>query len=177
MEALLEALRHDSLPGIRKYLQSNTIDLNKATILCDQYEMDEPDEIPLMFWAIQVGASREAIELLMEYGLDITACNREGLGAIDIAIRHRRIDLVALCAETGVSLTQSRRRSGMTPLMVAASFNNTEMVDYLIARGASVWEQDKRGTTAMEYARMLGLNGMVAYLEKIGESQKEKQGV
>jgi ankyrin repeat protein len=65
----------------------------------------------------------------------------------------------------------------MTPLMVAASFNNTEMVDYLIARGASVWEQDKRGTTAMEYARMLGLNGMVAYLEKIGESQKEKQGV
>ena len=177
MEPLLQALRHDTLPAIRTYLQTHTIDLNKSTVLCDQYEMDEPDEIPLVFWAIQIGASREAIELLMEHGMDITVCSREGLGALDIAIRHRRIDLVKLCAQAGVSLTQSRRRSGMTPLMVAASFNNTEMVDYLIAHGASVWEQDARGTTAMEYARMLGLTRMVTYLETIGESQKEKQGV
>jgi ankyrin repeat protein len=177
MEALLDALRHDSLPGIRKHLDSISMDLNEATILCDEYEMDEPDEIPLMFWAIQIGASREAIELLMAHGLDITAINREGLGALDIAIKHHRMDIIELCGGHGIEYTGSRRRSGVTPLMLAASFNDREVVDFLVAQGASVWESDKRGTTAMEYARVLGQTKMVAYLEKIGESQKEKQGV
>jgi ankyrin repeat protein len=177
MTELLEAIRHDSLVGVRKQLESNPVDLNTATVLCDEYEMDEPDEIPLMFWAIQIGASLEMIELLMAHGLDITAVNREGLGALDIAIKHRRHDVVALCGQQGVSYTQSRRRSGMTPLMLAASFNDTEMVDYFVAHGASVWDGDKRGTTAMEYARVLGQAKMVDYLEKIGKAQKEKQGL
>lgn len=175
---LLDAIRHDSLVGIRKYLQSHPIDLNETEVLFNDYDQDEPDELPLLFWLIQIGVSREVIELLIEQGLDISQRNREGLGALDLAIRRHRMDLIKLCAEHGIDLTVSHRRSGLTPLMLAASFSYFDIVDYLIEQGASVEERDKRGTDAIEYARVLGQTKMVEYLEKLREaSQKEKQGV
>ena len=178
LQPLLDAIRHDSLVGIRKYLQSHPMDLNAIEVLFDDYDQDEPDELPLLFWAIQIGASREVIERLIEHGLDVTQVNREGLGALDLAIRRHRMDLIELCVQHGVDVRTSRRRSGLTPLMLAASFSHFDTVDYLIAQGASVEDHDKRGTDAIEYARVLGQNKMVEYLERLREeSQKEKQGL
>jgi len=174
---ILDALRHDQQVHLRKLLEQNPIDLNDAEVVCDQYGIDDPDEIPLLFWAVQSDISREAIEILMAYGLDITWTNREGLGALDIAIKNRRRDLVDLCVEHGVPLTESRRRSGLTPLMLAASFGDKEMVDYLLECGAPIDAADKRGMDAIEYARLLGQIRMKEYLEEKRESQKEKQGV
>ncbi len=174
---ILDALRHDQQVQLRKLLEQNPIDLNEAEVVCDMYGIDDPDEIPLVFWAAQSGVSREAIEILMAHGLDITWTNRDGLGVLDIAIKSRRRDLVDLCVEHGVPLTESRRRSGLTPLMLAASFGDKEMVDYLLERGASVDATDKRGMDAIEYARMLGYLEMKKYLEEKKGSQKEKQGV
>jgi ankyrin repeat protein len=178
LQALLDAIRHDSLVGIRKYLESHSVDLNATEVLFDDYDQDEPDELPLLFWVIQIGASREVIELLIQHGLDITQLNREGVGALDLAIRRHRMDLIELCVAHGIDVRISRRRSGLTPLMLAASFSHFDTVDYLIAQGASVNDRDKRGTDAIAYARVLGQNKMVEYLEKLKKgSQKEKQGV
>jgi len=174
---LLEALRRDSRVHVRKLLADTSLDLTEAEVLCDGYGIEDPDEIPLLFWVIGQGISLEAIEMLMEHGLDLTWTNREGLGALDIAIKNRRRDIVDLCIRQGISLTTSPRRSGLTPLMLAASFGDVEMVDLLLANGASVDDTDKRGTSAIEYARVLGQTKMVEYLEKKRESQKEKQGV
>ena len=174
---LIEALKHDSLVRARKILTTHPIDLNEMTITCNEYDIDDPDEIPLLFWVIQSHVSREVIEMLMEHGLDLSATNREGLGALDIAIKHRRRDIVELCGEQGISYTQSRRRSGLTPLMLAASFSDFEMVDFLLEHGASIEDTDKRGTDAIEYARVLGQTKMMKYLEEQKGSQKEKQGV
>ncbi len=177
-DALKEAIHHDSLVHTRKLLEKDPIDLNDTDVLCDAYDIDEPDEIPFLFWVIQIGASREMLEMLIAQGLDLTQVNREGLGALDVAIKQRRRDLVDLCAEQGVSLTTTQRRSGLTPLMLAASLGDQEMVAYLIERGASVEDTDKRGTTVLEYARVLGQTNMMEFLEGLsGESQKEKQGV
>ncbi len=177
-DTLKEAITHDSLVHTRKLLEKHPIDLNDTDVLCDAYDVDEPDEIPLLFWVIQIGASREMVEMLIELGLDITQVNRDGLSALDLSIKRRRRDLVELCAEQGVSLTTTQRRSGLTPLMLAASLGDQEMVAYLIERGASVDDTDKRGTTVLEYARVLGQTKMVEFLEGLKlESQKEKQGV
>jgi ankyrin repeat protein len=176
LREFLETLRNDQQVRIRALLKEHAVDLNDMTVTCDQYDIDDPDEIPLLFWVVQSGVSLEAIMVLIEHGLDITVTNREGVGALDIAIKHRRMDIVRLCARSGVSLSQSRRRSGMTPLMVAASFNQREIVDYLLENGADIDATDARGADAAEYARMLGFYSMASYLKEKGESQKEKQG-
>jgi len=164
---LLEALKHDNLVQLRKLLAKASIDLNEATITCDQYEIDDPDEIPLLFWVIQSHVSREAIEILIDQGMQFDATSREGLGALDIAIKHHRRDIVELCGEQGISYRQSQRRSGLTPLMLAASFSDFDMVDFLLDNGASVHDTDKRGTSAAEYARVLGQTKMAEYLGDI----------
>ncbi len=163
-EELIEAIKHDSLVGVSKLLEGREVDLNEIEIVCDEYDIDDPDEVPLLFWTIRMGVSVEMIELLISYGLDLSWTNREGLGAIDVAIKAKRKDIIELCGRHGMSYTQTKRRSGMTPLMVAASFGNRELVDFFLAYGADPREKDKRGSDAIEYARMLGYATLSEYL-------------
>ncbi len=167
MRELIEALEMDTLPKIREILAEGDIDLDSDLLIGEEYDMDEPDEIPLLFYVIMKNVSLEAIKLLIDAGMSLQRYTREGVGALDIAIKFRRMDIVELCAENGISLTQSRRKSGMTPLMLAASFNDMEMIRFLIERGADPEAVDKYGMNALEYARKLGQERVREYLEEL----------
>ncbi|WP_457607347.1 ankyrin repeat domain-containing protein [Nitratifractor sp.] len=169
---LLEAIERDNLVALRKLLESGQVDLDAEVVIGEEYDLDEPDEIPLLFYAIMKGVSLEALELLLEAGLDLAFVNREGLGALDIAIKYRRPDIVRLCKERGISLDQSRRKSGMTPLMLAAAFNDTEMVRYLLDEGASIDTVDNFGMTALDYARKMDQGKVKELLEERGAHYK-----
>jgi len=166
MKELLEAIEHDSLPQIKKLLNSGKYNLNCEVIVGAEYDLEEHDEIQLIFYLIQNGASKEAIELLIENGLDITYTNREGLGALDYAIKYRRKDIIKLCKEHGIDLTTSSRKSGLTPLMLAASFNDIELMGFLIEEGADINSKDKFGMSALDYAYKLGQKKAAEFLEK-----------
>ncbi len=166
MEALLEALQRDNLVALRKILAAGEVDLSQEVIVGEEYELDEPDEVPLLFFAISHGASVEAIEMLVDAGIDIMEVNREGVGALDIAIKYKRMDVITLCEARGVDLFGSRRKSGITPLILAASFNDMEIVTYLIERGADICSTDNYGMTAADYAKRMGQKKMLAFLEK-----------
>jgi ankyrin repeat protein len=166
VEALLEALQRDNLVALRKILAAGEVDLSQEVIVGEEYELDEPDEVPLLFFAISHGASVEAIEMLVDAGIDIMEVNREGVGALDIAIKYKRMDVILLCEARGVDLFGSRRKSGITPLILAASFNDMEIVTYLIERGADIRSRDNYGMTAADYAKRMGQNKMLAFLEK-----------
>ncbi len=166
MKELLEAIEHDSLPKIKELLNSKKYNLNSDVVIGSEYDLDEPDEIPLIFYTIQSGASLEAIELLIEYGMDITTTTREGLGAIDYAIKFRRKDIVELCKKYGISLIETKRKSGLTPLMLAASFNDIEMMKFLIQNGAKPEVTDTKGMDALSYAKKLGQKRAVEFLEE-----------
>ncbi len=166
MKELLEAIEHDSLPKIKELLNSKKYNLNSNVVIGSEYDLDEPDEIPLIFYTIQSGASLEAIELLIEYGMDITTTTREGLGAIDYAIKFRRKDIVELCKKYGISLIETKRKSGLTPLMLAASFNDIEMMKFLIQNGAKPEVTDTKGMDALAYAKKLGQKRAVEFLEE-----------
>lgn len=165
MQTLLEALKHDNLVAARKRLESGEVDLTQEVIIGAEYELDEPDEVPLLFFAISSGISLEAIEILVDAGIDLAEVNREGVGALDIAIKHKRMDIVELCERHGVNLLESRRKSGITPLILAASFNDIEIVTYLLSKGASVKDTDKYGMTAAAYAKRMGQKKMLEFLE------------
>jgi len=167
MQELLKAIEYDSLPEIKKLLNSKNYDLNSEVIVGAEYDLDEPDEIPLAFYLIQNGASLEAIELLIDKGMDITYTNRDGLGALDYAIKHKRTDIIKLCKKYGVSLTHSKRKSGLTPLMLAASFNDIDIMKFLIAEGADINKKDNYGMNAIDYAYKLGQKNAAKFLEDL----------
>jgi len=165
MQELLKAIKQDSLPKIKELLKSKNYDLNSEVVVGAEYDLDEPDEIALLFYSIQTGASLEAIEILVENGIDITYRNREGLGAIDYAIKYRRKDIVKFCKKDGIDLSTSARKSGLTPLMLAASFNDIEMMKFLIQQGADPKIRDSHGMNAIDYATKLGQKNAVDFLE------------
>lgn len=172
LRKLLQALERDSLVEIKKLLEKGDIDLQSDVIIGEEYDMDEPDEIPLLFYAIMNGASFEAIEMMLEAGMPIDTYTREGVGALDIAIKYRRSDIVKLCKENGISLTATKRKSGMTPIMLAAGFNDKEMVEFLLKEGADPAERDKYGMNALDYASKLGYDSMKSFIEdKISDKE------
>ncbi len=165
IKRLLEAIERDNLVSLRKLLQEHTIDFNSDVVIGEEYDLDEPEEVPLLFYLIMRGISIEALELLLEAGLDLNFTNKEGLGALDIAIKSRRMDIVRLCKDRGISLNESRRKSGMTPLMLASAFNDIEMVEYLLKEGADINSVDRFGMTALDYAKKMGQNRVKELLE------------
>jgi ankyrin repeat protein len=167
VKELLEAIEHDSLVKIKKLLSSNSYNLNQEVIVGAEYDLEEYDEIALPFYLIQNGASLEAIELLIEHGMDITYTNKEGLSALDFAIKYRREDIIKLCKKSGISLTKSSRKSGLTPLMLAASFNDIELMELLIKEGASLEQKDNYGMNAIDYAYKLGQKKAIEFLENL----------
>ncbi len=114
MEKLIEAVNRDNLVDIKKICKSG-IDLNADVKIGMEYDLDSYDEIPILFYAIRSGASLEAIELLVENGADIFITDSDGVGAIDIAIKFKRDDIVKFCIEKGVNVNKTKRKSGITP--------------------------------------------------------------
>jgi len=172
IDRLLEAIEHDNLVEIRKILSKEGIDLNCDVTMGEEFGLQEPEEVPLLFYVIMNHISAEAFELLLQAGLDINYTNTEGLGAIDIAIKYRRHNIVRRCKEAGISLNESRRKSGMTPLMLAAAFNDLEMVEYLIKEGADINTVDNYGMTALDYAKKMGQGRVKELLESVGAIHK-----
>jgi ankyrin repeat protein len=169
MQELLEAIKQDSLVRMKKILQSG-VDLNQDVIIGAEYELDEPDETNILFWAIREGASLEAIELLVEYGVNIEQVDRDGISAIDLAIKFKREDILKYCIQKGMDINSTKRKSGMLPILLASCFRDTSMVDILLENGADINATDKSGMSAMDYAKKLGQKKMLEYLESKGAS-------
>lgn len=78
-----------------------------------------------------------------------------GVGrALYAAARSRRIDVARFALERGAD--PSHRHSDRSPLMVAASRRQVELMELLIAHGADVHAVDGEGRTAMHYALFAG---------------------
>jgi ankyrin repeat protein len=167
MEELLEAIEHDSLVRIRKICRSG-IDLTTPIDIGKEYGLEEPDETTILFYAIRKDASIEAIEVLLEFGVDIREIDQDGLSAIDVAIKFRREDVIEFCIEKGMDVNETHRKSGITPIILTACFNNINMAKLLIEHGADINSKDYAGLTVKDYAKKLGQKKMLTFLERQG---------
>ncbi len=167
MEELIEAIENDSIVTLKK-LCKNGIDLTQPIDAGLEYGLEEPDYMPTLFFAIRKHASIEFIETLLENGLELTQVDDDGLSALDIAIKFKREDVIDFCVKHGMDVNETSRPSGITPIVLAACFNNTKIVEQLIKYGAEINAQDNNGMSAKDYAKKLGQKKMVKFLDEHG---------
>jgi len=167
MEELVEAIENDSIVTLKKLCKAG-IDLNEPIDAGLEYGLEDPDYIPTLFFAIRKHVSIEFIEVLLEQGLEIAQIDDDGLSAIDIAIKFKREDVIDFCVNKGMNVNDTHRPSGITPIVLAACFNNTRIVQQLIKYGAEVNSQDNNGMSAKDYAKKLGQKKMVTFLHEHG---------
>jgi len=167
MEELIEVIENDNIVALKKLCKEG-IDLNQPIDAGAEYGLEEPDYIPVLFYAIRKDASIEFIEVLLANGLDIYQTDDDGLSAIDIAIKFKRLDVIQYCIDKGVDLNSTKRPSGIKPLTLAACFNNTQIAQLLLDNGADINSEDKMGMSAKDYAKKLGQKKMLAYLDERG---------
>ena len=167
MEELAEAIENDSIVKVRALCKAGA-DLTAPIDAGLEYGLEDPDDMPVLFYAIRKYASIELIEVLLEYGCEIKEIDDDGLSSIDIAIKFKREDVIKFCVEKGLDVNETHRPSGITPIVLAACFNNTAIVELLIGYGAKVNAQDKNGMSAKDYAKKLGQKKMVIFLHERG---------
>lgn len=61
--------------------------------------------------------------------------------------------------------------NGMTPLMLAARYNNVTIMEMLIEKGANIKTKDARGFTAQKHAELSKANEAVAYLQQLSKTK------
>ena len=167
MEELIEAIENDNIVTLKKLCKAG-IDLNQPINAGLEYGLEDPDYMPILFFAIRKHTSIEFIEVLLENGLDFHQTDEDGLSAIDIAIKFKRLDMVKYCIDKGVDINTTKRPSGIKPITLAACFNNTEIVQLLLDNGAEINSEDKMGMSAKDYAKKLGQKKMLVYLDERG---------
>ena len=167
MNELLIAIERDSLIRIRKICQSG-LDLTTPIDMGEEYGLEDSDETTILFYSIRKNGSLDAIKILLEFGVDIKQIDDDGLSAIDVAIKFRREDIIKFCIDEGLDINETHRKSGITPIILAACFNNTAIVELLIKHGADINSKDRGGMTTKDYAKKLGQKKMLAFLEKRG---------
>jgi ankyrin repeat protein len=167
MNTITEVIEHDSVAGL-KSLIGKGVDLNRPILIGEEYDLEAHDEIAPLFYAVRTHASMEMIALMLANGVDLFAVDSDGVSVLDTAIKFRRKDVIGLCIEQGFDLNTTRRKSGITPVMLAACFSDTEMMQMLLDAGGEINAVDGTGMSPLDYARKLGQKKMQAYLEERG---------
>ena len=187
MEELIETIENDNIVKMKALCKAG-IDLSLPIDAGLEYGLEDPDYMPVLFFAIRKHASIEFIEVLLENGVNIKDVDDDGLSAIDIAIKFKREDVVNFCVEKGMDINATSRKSGITPILLASCFNNVSMVELLLKHGAKINAQDSNGMSAKDYAKKLGQKKMIAFLDEHGakynlyvqdarrEAEEQKQG-
>ena len=167
MSILSEAIENDSIAKIKSLIKEN-IDLNQPILIGEEYELEDYDQISPLFYAIRKYASLELIELFLSNGVELNELDSDGISALDMAIKFKRLDVIKYCIEKGFDLNSTKRKSGITPIMLAACFSNIEMMELLLDNGGDINSCDKSGMSPKDYAKRLGQKRMVKFLDEKG---------
>lgn len=167
MNPVTEAIENDSVAKMKSLIKEGA-DLNKPILIGEEYELDEYDDIFPFFIAIRKYASLEMLELFIENGIDLMHRDSEGVSALDMAIKFKRKEVIEFCIDKGFELNTTTRKSGITPVMLAACFSDIEMMDLLLSNGGDASATDRAGMSAKDYAKKLGQTKMIDFLTSRG---------
>jgi len=167
MNPLTLAIENDSIAKVKSLLKEGA-DLNKPILIGEEYELDEYDDISPFFYAIRKRASLEMLEFFLENGVALMETDSEGISALDMAIKFKRKEVIQFCIAKGFDLNTTKRKSGITPVMLAACFSDIEMMQQLLDGGGEINALDKVGMSPKDYSKKLGQTKMTDYLHEKG---------
>jgi len=167
MNPVTEAIENDSIAKMKSLIKEGA-NLNKHILIGEEYDLEEYDDIFPLFYAIRKYASIEMLEFFMENGVDLMHRDSEGVSALDMAIKFKRKDVIQFCIDKGFELNTTTRKSGITPVMLAACFSDYDMMNLLLDNGGDASATDRTGMSAKDYAKKLGQKKMVEFLTEKG---------
>ena len=167
MNPVTEAIENDSVAKMKSLLKSGA-DLKKPILIGEEYELEDYDDISPFFYAIRKYASMEMLELMLENGVDLKEVDSDGISALDMAIKFKRKEVIQFCLDRGFDLNTSKRKSGITPVMLAACFSDLDMMKLLIDNGGDINIPDRSGMAPKDYAKKLGQKKMLEFLDEQG---------
>jgi ankyrin repeat protein len=157
---ITEAIINDDYLAIKQAIKKG-LDLEQII----ENELNENEE-SLLFFALHHKCSFDTIKLLVESGIDIEKTDSQGVSFLDEAIVTGDLELVRyLVDEKGMDVNQTKRKSGFTPLMQAASYGYTDIVDFLLEKGADIHARDSSNLNVIEYTKKLQRKNMQKHLE------------
>ncbi|XP_061535036.1 ankyrin-2 isoform X6 [Phycodurus eques] len=112
--------------------------------------------------AARAGNIEKVLEFLKN-GVDISACNQNGLNALHLAAKEGHQDLVDELLERGAPVDSSTKK-GNTALHIASLAGQREVVRLLVKRGADVNSQSQNGFTPLYMAAQENHLEVVRYL-------------
>lgn len=117
--------------------------------------------------ARQVDGHVEAMELLLEAGVDITATDRDGRTPMHYAAAAGNEAVIRLLYAKG-ALLEGKDGDGLTPLLSAACANQYGSAKELLQLGSSLHATDANGQTFIELATAAGGLAVIAAVEHLG---------
>ena len=88
-----------------------------------------------------------------------------------VSIAKGDIETVKKLITLGADINE--KSNGMTPVMYAAKFNRTDILKFLIAKGAKLKTKSDKGMTAIKYAELHKANEAHAILKQAMSKKKK----
>lgn len=126
--------------------------------------MKSPDNQTALILAANC-AYIEVVQLLVEAGADVNACDNYG-SVLLRAARNGHAKVVEYLVARGADVNAAGEFNSFTALQFAALNGNLAMTRFLVEAGAHVGATNMFGETALHWARMREHDDVVVYLQK-----------
>jgi ankyrin repeat protein len=123
---------------------------------------DQKERTPLIF-AASAGHT-PVVKYLIDAGADVDKQDKDGQTALLHACKRSFNETATLLLESGADVNFQSKKRGVTALMIAAVWDNTELVQILLDHGADPQLTDTFGRTAKLLAQKKGNTAVLGML-------------
>ncbi len=121
----------------------------------------------VLAYALKSRVDEDLLELLLDNGADLFYSDDEGVSILDFAVTYNNMFMIQRLLKEGKDVNEVTRKSGFTPLMAAVCYGRYEIFGTLLDAGADINASERKGMTALDFARKMRKTSMIKRLEEL----------